>query len=213
MMLPDLPVHHRFLPKLFLLADKRLAAPEQEFEMLLARGIIRPSSSQWTRPLYLVPELAHHRVLSRLNSHYPPPVSKDLLQNYQGFFYYRPPLRFLPNTGRAVNVEKAAVTTPFDLFQFVGMPLGIRNSAQTMNHLLQKLPFVKCYEDDIIVSSCNYEKHRQNLCQFFSALRDAKLISLGQKMLLNYGAFSECSTFIDVASLTRPTGKLGSPNC
>lgn len=90
-MLRDLPVQHVIatdvppvLPKLFLLAGNRLSTAKQEFEMLLSRGIIRPYSSQWTSPLHLVPELAHHRVLSRLNSRYPLPVIKDLLQYWQG---------------------------------------------------------------------------------------------------------------------------------
>ena len=44
------------------------------------------------------------------------------------------------------DVPKTTVTTPFGLFEFVGMPLGLRNATQTfqryMDSLFRDLPFV-----------------------------------------------------------------------
>ncbi|CAB0031129.1 unnamed protein product [Trichogramma brassicae] len=77
------------------------------------------------------------------------------------------------------DIPKTAVTTPFGLFEFVGMPLGLRNSAQTfqraMNHLLRDLPFIRCYQDDILVLSTGHEEHARHLRELFTVLRDAKL--------------------------------------
>nr|VZI44160.1 unnamed protein product [Spirometra erinaceieuropaei] len=60
------------------------------------------------------------------------------------------------------NIPKTAVTTPFGLFEFVRMPFGLRNAAQTfqrfIEHVLRGLPFVYAYIDDR-----NEEEHKEHL--------------------------------------------------
>ncbi|CAB0042244.1 unnamed protein product [Trichogramma brassicae] len=78
------------------------------------------------------------------------------------------------------DISKTAVTTPFGLFEFVGMPLGLRNSAQTfqrtMNYLLLgDLDFVRCYQDDILVLSAGHEQHLQHLRELLTILKRARL--------------------------------------
>ena len=77
------------------------------------------------------------------------------------------------------DVPKTAVTTPFGLFEFIGTPLGLRNSAQTfqryMDWLLRKLPFVRCYLDDILVLSRSHDEHLEHLHTLLSVLRQAGL--------------------------------------
>ncbi|CAB0038422.1 unnamed protein product [Trichogramma brassicae] len=77
------------------------------------------------------------------------------------------------------DISKTAVTTPFGLFEFVGMPLGLRNSAQTfqrtMNYLLRDLDFVRCYQDDILVLSASHEQHLQHLRELLTILKRARL--------------------------------------
>ena len=75
------------------LTGDRLTAAKAEFAMLLDRGIIRPSSSQWDSPLNLVSKkdgsLRATGDYRRLNActipdRYPLPVIEDLLQEVQG---------------------------------------------------------------------------------------------------------------------------------
>lgn len=195
--LPDLPVHHTIHtqgPPVFerprRLSGERLAVAREEFAALLDRGIIRPSSSQWASPLHLVSKpgggwraTGDYR---RLNScttpdRYPLPIIEDLLQESQGKVFSVIDLRraFHQVPVCEEDIPKTAVTTPFGLFEYVGMPFGLRNAAQTlqrlMNHLLRKLPYVKCYMDDLLVHSNSHEEHLQHLEKLFEALRDANL--------------------------------------
>ena len=65
------------------------------------------------------------------------------------------------------DVPKTAVTTPFGLFEFVRMPFGLRNSAQTfqrfIDQVLHGLHFSYAYIDDVLIASANAEEHRHHL--------------------------------------------------
>nr|VZI39161.1 unnamed protein product [Spirometra erinaceieuropaei] len=69
---------------------------------------------------------------------------------------------------------KTAVTTPFGLFEFIRMPFGLRNAAQTfqrsIDHVLRGLPFVYAYIDDLLVASRNEEEHKEHLTLVFNRL-------------------------------------------
>jgi hypothetical protein len=62
--------------------------------------------------------------------------------------------------------------TPFSLFEYLFMPCGLRNAAQTfqrfMDSLLKHLPFVFCYLDDINIASHSLEEHLEHLQQIFT---------------------------------------------
>ena len=53
------------------------------------------------------------------------------------------------------DVHKTAVTTPFGLFEFLRMPFGLRNAAQTfqrfMDEVLRGLTFAYAYIDDVLI--------------------------------------------------------------
>ena len=72
------------------------------------------------------------------------------------------------------DIHKTAITTPFGLFEFVRMPFGLRNAAQTfqrfIDEVLRGLPFVYAYIDDILVASETMEKHEQHLQILFTRL-------------------------------------------
>ena len=172
------------------LTGDRLTAAKAEFAMLLDRGIIRPSSSQWASPLNLVPKkdgsLRATGDYRRLNActipdRYPLPVIEDLLQEVQGQVLTKVDLQraFYQIPVAEEDIPKTAVTTPFGLFDFVGRPLGLRHSTQTLqrtiDYLLRKLPFVKCYLDDLFVASLSHKEHLDHLRQVLETLRAAKL--------------------------------------
>ncbi|CAB0044437.1 unnamed protein product [Trichogramma brassicae] len=108
--------------------------------------------------------------------------SRDLLQESVGKVFSVVDLykAFLPDPGRRRrHLEDGRHDTFRPLFEFVGMPLGLRNSAQTfqrtMNYLLRDLDFVRCYQDDILVLSASHEQHLQHLRELLTILKRARL--------------------------------------
>ncbi|BHF73439.1 hypothetical protein SprV_0401652000 [Sparganum proliferum] len=71
-------------------------------------------------------------------------------------------------------IPKTAATTPFGLFEFIRMPFGLRNAAQTfqrfINPVLRGLPFVYAYIDDLFVDSRNEEGRKGHLALVFDRL-------------------------------------------
>ena len=74
------------------------------------------------------------------------------------------------------DVPKTAIATPCGLFEFLQMPFGLRNAAQSfqrfIDQVLRCLPFVYSYLDDILIASPNPEEHWDHLCQVFPHLED-----------------------------------------
>ncbi|MBM6549460.1 reverse transcriptase family protein [Streptococcus dysgalactiae] len=74
----------------------------------------------------------------------------------------------------ADDIAKTAVITPFGLFEFVRMPFGLRNAAQTFQRFIDQvcrgLDGVYSYLDDILVASSNPEAHPQQLLSLFERL-------------------------------------------
>ncbi|BHF75108.1 hypothetical protein SprV_0501820300 [Sparganum proliferum] len=72
------------------------------------------------------------------------------------------------------DIPKTAVTTPFGLFEFIRMPFGLPNAAQTfqrfIDHVLRGLPFVYAYTDDLLVASRDEEEHKEHLALVFDRL-------------------------------------------
>ena len=72
------------------------------------------------------------------------------------------------------DICKTAIVTPFGLFEFLYMPFGLKNAAQTFECLLDKifrgLPFVFIYLDDVIVASRNRKLHIEHLRVFLELL-------------------------------------------
>ena len=77
------------------------------------------------------------------------------------------------------DISKTAICTPFGLFEYIFMPFGLKNAAQTFQRLMDKLfrhlPFVFVYLDDILIASRDLAEHMRHLRQVFQILRDAGL--------------------------------------
>lgn len=162
------------------LTGEKLKVAKEDFDLLLHHGIIRPSSSQ----------LGGWRTTSDYRKHnsrtipdrYPVPYVDDILQRLHGCSvfttidlvraYHQIPVAH-------ADIAKTAVTTPFGLIEFLGMPPGLRNATQTfqrhMDNLFRGLDFVGCFIDDLIVSSKSHEEHLQHLSTIFEILRANRL--------------------------------------
>ena len=138
------PVHsqaRRFSPEKFKVS-------KEEFDTLVKLGIAQRSNSPYSSPLHVVPkpngEYRPCGDFRRLNEstefdRYPIPRIHDFTSNLAGkcIFskvdlikgYHQIPAH--PN-----DVPKTVVITPFGLFEFLRMPMGLKNAAQAFQHLM-----------------------------------------------------------------------------
>jgi Reverse transcriptase (RNA-dependent DNA polymerase) len=75
----------------------------------------------------------------------------------------------------AADVQKTAVITPFGLFEFLRMPVGLRNAGMTFQRMIYNifadLPYLFIYLYDTLVNSHTTAEHQRHLCQVLHLLR------------------------------------------
>ncbi len=78
------------------------------------------------------------------------------------------------------DIPKTAIATPFGLFEFLWMPFGLRNAAQTfqrfIDEVLRGLDFTYAYIDDILIASSSAEEHLRHLRLVLGRLEEHGLL-------------------------------------
>ena len=174
------------------LTPDKLRLAKKYFDLMCTAGICRRLNSPWSSGLHMVakkdgtsrPCGDYRRLNERtVGDAYPIPHIHDLAANLAGcqLFskidlvkgYHQVPVR-------AKDVPKSVIATPFDLFEFLRMPFGLKNAAQTFQWLMDsvtaQLPGVFAYIDDVLVASPSAAEHERDLRQFFHALRRFGLV-------------------------------------
>lgn len=77
------------------------------------------------------------------------------------------------------DMEKTAVTTPFDLYEYVYMPMGLKNAGSTfqrvMDCIFRDVDCVFIYLNDILISSHSEQQHLKDLELVFYRLQNHNL--------------------------------------
>jgi hypothetical protein len=74
------------------------------------------------------------------------------------------------------DIPKMAIFTPFGLVEFLYMPFGLSNAAQTFQRLMDSLfrdfPFVFIYLDDMLILSRSHSEHLRHLDTVLAVLAE-----------------------------------------
>ena len=86
------------------------------------------------------------------------------------------------------DVHKTAFVTPDGQYEFTRMPFGMVNSGATLvrglRKILEGMPGVGSYIDDIVIYSDSWEDHIRTLKELFGRLRKARITARPTKCLL-----------------------------
>ena len=184
------------------MAPAELEACRKQLQELLDKGYIEPSASPFGSPVLMVPKpgkpnelrmVIDYRALNELtvNDKFPLPDVQAMMDQLQGkkvfstldclWGFWNTPM-YEPHR------ERTAMTTHFGLFQWIVMPMGLKNSPsvfqRNMQDILKDLPFAQVFVDDIIVASDSVEEHWVHLERLLTRLRESRTYIKGSKVAL-----------------------------
>lgn len=171
---------------------------EKQVASMLQQGIIRPSDSPWSSPIWVVPKkpdasgkikwriVVDYRKVNEktIDDKYPLPNITDVLDKLGRCMYFTTldlASGFHQIEMAAEDIPKTAFNVENGHFEYVRMPFGLKNAPATfqrvMDNVLKGLQGKIClvYMDDIIIYSTSLQEHLVNLTKVFQRLRDTNL--------------------------------------
>jgi hypothetical protein len=176
----------------------RLMPPKMEIlrqhvQRMLREGIIRPSVSQYSSPIFLVPKgdedfrpVVDYRALNKKIKI----ESVPLPDIHSCFHWFKSAKVFttldLNSAYHQIGLTErskplTAFATDWNLYEYTRVPFGIATGAQVLTRLLDqvfsdvKFKFVFHYLDDLVIYSNSFQEHLQHLREVFTRLRKAGL--------------------------------------
>lgn len=171
---------------------------QDQISKMLKQGIIRPSTSPWVSPIWIVPKKADasgkkkwrlvvdYRKLNAktIDDKYPLPNITEILDKLGKCQYFS--TLDLASGFHQIEVDpkdvpKTAFQVDHGLYEYLRMPFGLKNAPATfqrvMDHVLRGLIGKCCliYMDDIIVFSTSLQEHLENLEKILKALEKVNL--------------------------------------
>ena len=169
---------------------------------LLEQGVVRPSKSPYASPAFLVPKrdggfrllVDYRKVNTRVVfDSYPMPTIDQALDQFAGASvfsvldlnsaYYQIPL-----SERSRRIT--AFCTPFGLFEFNKLPMGISVGSQGLNRVIDELfadlkgKYLFNFVDDLVVYSPSVERHGVHLREVLRRLQAAGFTLNPDKVVL-----------------------------
>lgn len=171
---------------------------KKQIDKMLDQGIIRPSYSPWSSPIWIVPKKADasgktkwrlvvdYRKLNEqtIDDRYPLPNITEILDKLGKCMYFTTldlASGFHQIEVKKEDIPKTAFTVDNGHYEYIRMPFGLKNAPSTfqrvMDNVLRDLQgkICLCYMDDIIVFSTSLQEHIENLAQVFQNLERANL--------------------------------------
>jgi hypothetical protein len=165
-----------------------LPALKAEVAKLLNIGVLRPSTSAFASPAFVIPKrtgevrlVGDFRKLNSLTvpKRFPLPRIEDLLLSFHGMKFFT---TLDLNSGYHQisidpdHVDRTAIILPFGLYEYVRMPFGLAYAPMTfqaaMQRLFMHLDFVRVYLDDILIASRTWQEHVQHVAQVLAILKE-----------------------------------------
>lgn len=171
---------------------------QRQITKMLEDGIIRPSCSPWSAPVWIVPKkidasgkqkwriVTDYRKLNlkTIDDRYPLPNISDILDKLGRSQYFTTldlASGFHQIEVHPDSIPKTAFSVENGHYEYVRMPFGLKNAPATfqrvMDNVLKDLLNKIClvYMDDIIIFSTSLQEHICNLKQVFKKLKDHNL--------------------------------------
>lgn len=158
------------------------------------QGIIRPSKSPWSSPLWIVPKkldasgqrkwrivIDYRKLNSKtIDDKFPIPNITDIFDKLGKCNYFTTldlASGFHQIEMAEEDIEKTAFNTDKGHYEYIRMPFGLKNAPATfqraMNNVLNGLSDIcTVYLDDIIIFSTSLDEHILNLRKVFDRLRE-----------------------------------------
>ena len=171
-----------------------------EVDTMLEMGVVRPSTSPYASPIVMVKKkdgsnrvCVDFRKLNKITEVDPEPMTtaEDLFRRLSGKKYLSKidlTKGYWQIPVAPEDVHETAFVTPDGQYEFTIMPFGMVNSGATLvrelRKILEGMPGVGSYVDDIVIYSDSWEGHIKTLKELFGRLRKARITARPTKCLL-----------------------------
>ena len=202
------------------LTPPKMAILKTKIEDMVEKGIIRPSTSTYSSPVFLVPKgeqdfrpvVDYRQLNKRLHIESTPmPDLHTAAHHFSGARIFttldlNSAYHQIPLSEECKHVT--AFSTPWRLYEFNRVPFGIATGAQVLSRLLDnlfsdiKFKYLYHYLDDLVIYSPDFDSHLVHLREVFGRLQQAGLTVRRSKVHFATAQISFLGHWVSPAGIT-----------